>query len=53
MLASFGGNRMKFKNKKTGSILEPNSKFVEEQMKASDLYVEIKETAKKKSEKAE
>lgn len=44
---------MKFKNKKTGSILEPNSKFVEEQMKNSDLYVEIKETTKKKSEKAE
>lgn len=44
---------MKFKNKKTGSILEPNSKFAEEQMKKSDLYVEIKETAKKKSEEAE
>lgn len=47
---------MKFKNVKTGSILEPNSKFVEEQMQKSDLYIEIKEvkeSSKKKSEKAE
>lgn len=44
---------MKFKNLKTGSILEPNSKFVEEQMQKSDLYVEVKENIKKKSEKAE
>lgn len=39
---------MKFKNIKTGSILEPNSKFVEEQMQKSDLYEEVK--SKKKSE---
>lgn len=37
---------MKFKNKKTGAILQPNSKFVEEQMKKSDLYVEVKEKTK-------
>ena len=41
---------MKFKNVKTGAILEPNSKFTEEQMKKSDLYEEVKETAKKKAE---
>lgn len=41
---------MKFKNKKTGVIIEPNSKFVQEQMSKSDLYEEIKET-KKKTEK--
>ena len=41
---------MKFKNVKTGAILEPNSKFTEEQMKKSELYVEVKETAKKKAE---
>ena len=44
---------MKFKNKITGSILEPNSKFVIEQMQESDLYVEIKPIIKKKSEKSE
>lgn len=44
---------MKFQNIKTGSILEPNSKFVEEQMQKSDLYKEVKEKAKKKTEKAE
>lgn len=44
---------MKFKNKITGSILEPNSKFVIEQMQKSDLYVEIKPTTKRKAEKVE
>lgn len=39
---------MKFKNVKTGAILEPNSKFTEEQMKKSDLYVEVKEPKKDK-----
>lgn len=38
---------MKFKNLKTGAILEPNTKFAEEQMKKSDLYVEVKGSAKK------
>lgn len=38
---------MKFKNVKTGSILEPNSKFVEEQMQKSDLYVKVKEKSDK------
>ena len=38
---------MKFKNVKTGAILEPNSKFTEEQMKKSDMYEEVKETKKK------
>ncbi len=37
---------MKFKNVKTGAILEPNSKFVEEQMKESELYEEVKEVKK-------
>lgn len=37
---------MKFKNVKTGAILEPNSKFTEEQMKKSEMYVEVKETKK-------
>lgn len=37
---------MKFKNIKTGAILEPNSKFTEEQMEKSDLYEEVKETKK-------
>lgn len=37
---------MKFKNVKTGAILEPKSKFTEEQMKKSDLYVEVKEKTK-------
>lgn len=39
---------MKFKNVKTGAILEPNSKFAEEQMKKSDLYEEVKEEKKTK-----
>lgn len=39
---------MKFKNVKTGAILQPNSKFTEEQMKKSDLYVEVKEEKKVK-----
>lgn len=38
---------MKFKNVKTGAILEPNSKFTEEQMKKSDMYEEVKENKKK------
>lgn len=37
---------MKFKNIKTGAILEPNSKFTEEQMAKSDMYVEVKEVSK-------
>lgn len=43
---------MKFKNKRTGAILEPNSKLVQEQMSKSDLYEEIKEikVTKKKEE---
>lgn len=44
---------MKFRNLKTGAILEPNSKFTEDQMQKSDLYVEVKTTTKKKSEKPE
>lgn len=37
---------MKFKNIKTGAILEPNSKFTEEQMKKSDMYIKVKENKK-------
>lgn len=37
---------MKFKNKKTGAILVPNTKFVEEQMTKSDLYEIVGEKAK-------
>lgn len=39
---------MKFKNVKTGAILEPNSKFTEEQMKKSDMYIEIGKESKPK-----
>jgi hypothetical protein len=39
---------MKFKNKKTGSILETNSEFVKKQMLNSEVYEEVKETAKPK-----
>lgn len=42
---------MKFINKKTGIILIPNSKFVEEQIKKSDLYEEIKEEVVKEVKK--
>lgn len=44
---------MKFKNIKTGAVLEPNSKFTEEQMEKSNLYVEINVSTngKKKEEK--
>ncbi|MCI8641149.1 MAG: hypothetical protein HFJ59_04695 [Clostridia bacterium] len=44
---------MKFKNKITSSILEPNSKFVEEQMRKSDLYEEVKETKTTKKKRVE
>lgn len=37
---------MKFKNVKTGAILEPKSKFTEEQMRKSELYEEVKEKTK-------
>jgi len=41
---------MKFRNKKTGSILEPNSKITEDLMKKSDLYEEVKAKAETKTE---
>ena len=44
---------MKFKNKMTGVVLDPNSKLVEEQLSKSSAYEIVKETAKKKTEKAE
>ena len=44
---------MKFKNKMTGVVLEPSSKLVEEQLSKSSAYEIVKETAKKKTEKAE
>lgn len=44
---------MKFKNISTGVILEPKTKLVEEQLSKSNMYKEVKETAKKKTEKAE
>ena len=44
---------MKFKNKMTGVVLEPKSKLVEEQLSKSSAYEIVKETAKKKTEKAE
>lgn len=43
---------MKFKNKQTGVILEPTSKFVEEQISKSDLYEEVKEVKKTDSKKS-
>lgn len=42
---------MKFKNLKTGAILIPTSSFIEEQMKNSDLYEEVKEENKKTKSK--
>lgn len=39
---------MKYKNIKTGAILEPNSKFTETQMEKSDLYVKVEEVKKSK-----
>lgn len=44
---------MKFKNKKTGAIVETNIKAVEELYAKKSDYEEIKEPAKKKVEKAE
>lgn len=44
---------MKFKNKMTGVVLAPNSKLVKEQLSKSSAYEMVKETAKKKIEKAE
>lgn len=41
---------MKFKNIKTGAILEPNSKFTEEQMKKSDLYIKVDNKKQKSKE---
>lgn len=41
---------MKFRNKKTGVVLEPKSNFVEEQISKSDLYEEMKENTKRKKE---
>ena len=44
---------MKFKNRTTGVVLEPNTKAVEEMLKASTEYEEIKETKKKSTEKVD
>lgn len=42
----------KFRNKSTGAILEPNSQFVEEQMKKnSALYEEVAEKKPSSKEK--
>lgn len=44
---------MKFKDKKTGTILIPTSKFMIDKMKSSNQYEEIKEEKRipKKTEK--
>lgn len=42
---------MQFKNKMTGSIVIPQSKFVEEQLKKSENFEEIKKQKKKTKKK--